>query len=129
MATGAVVLVVDDEPLIRALTVDALEEDGFDVLEASTGDYALTVLRKREDISAVVTDVEMPGEIDGFALANIARAMRPELAIVIISGRVEPGFGRIAPDARFLSKPFRPVRLVSMVRELIAGTGQDLAFP
>ena len=55
--------------------------------------------------------------------------MRPALAIVIISGRVEPGFGRIAADARFLSKPFRPALLVRMVRELIAGTGQELAFP
>lgn len=72
MATGAVVLVVDDEPLIRALTVDALEDDGFSVLEAATGDYALTVLRTRQDISAVVTDVEMPGQIDGFALASMA---------------------------------------------------------
>ena len=122
MATGAVVLVVDDEPLIRALTVDALEDDGFSVLEAATGDYALTVLRTREDISAVVTDVEMPGQIDGFALATMAREMRPDLAIVIISGRVQPGSGRVAPDARFLAKPFRPMLLVSMVRELLAET-------
>jgi two-component system, response regulator PdtaR len=80
MANGAVVLVVEDEPLVRALTVDALEDDGFNVLEAATGDYALTVLRQRDDIRAVVTDVEMPGQIDGFALAHIARKMRPELA-------------------------------------------------
>jgi CheY-like chemotaxis protein len=120
MATGAVVLVVDDEPLIRALTTDALEEDGFEVLEAPSGDYALTVLRKREDISALVTDVEMPGRLDGFALAHIARELRPELAIVIISGRVQPGIDAVAPDARFLAKPFRPMRLATMVRELIA---------
>jgi hypothetical protein len=50
----------------------------------------------------------------------MAREMRPELAIVIISGRVQPGFDCVAPDARFLSKPFRPMLLVSMVRELIA---------
>ena len=73
MANGAVVLVVEDEPLVRALTVDALEDDGFNVLEAATGDYALTVLRGRNDIRAVVTDVEMPGQIDGFALAVTPR--------------------------------------------------------
>ena len=120
MANGAVVLVVEDEPLVRAMTVDALEEDGFNVLEAATGDYALSVLRQREDIRAVVTDVEMPGQIDGFALANIAREMRPQLAIIVVSGRVQPGFGREAPDARFVSKPFNPVRLAGLVRELIS---------
>jgi CheY-like chemotaxis protein len=120
MANGAVVLVVEDEPLVRALTVDALEDDGFNVLEAATGDYALTVLRGRDDIRAVVTDVEMPGQIDGFALANIAREMRPELPIIVMSGRMQPGFGREAPDARFVSKPFSPTRLAGLVRELIS---------
>ena len=120
MANGAVVLVVEDEPLVRALTVDALEDDGFNVLEAATGDYALTVLRGRNDIRAVVTDVEMPGQIDGFALANIAREMRPELPIIVTSGRMQPGFGREAPDARFVSKPFSPTRLAGLVRELIS---------
>ena len=123
MANGAVVLVVEDEPLVRALTVDALEEDGFNVLEAATGDYALSVLRQRDDISAVVTDVEMPGQIDGFTLANIARKMRPELAIVVVSGRMQPRFGREAPDARFVSKPFSPIRLAGLVRELISEQG------
>lgn len=120
MANGAVVLVVEDEPLVRALTVDALEDDGFNVLEAATGDYALTVLRGRDDIRAVVTDVEMPGQIDGFALANIAREMRPELAIIVMSGRMQSPFGREAPDARFVSKPFSPTRLAGLVRELIS---------
>ena len=120
MANGAVVLVVEDEPLVRALTVDALEDDGFNVLEAATGDYALTVLRGRDDIRAVVTDVEMPGQIDGFALANIAREMRPELPIIVMSGRMQSGFGREAPDARFVSKPFSPTRLAGLVRELIS---------
>ena len=120
MANGAVVLVVEDEPLVRALTVDALEDDGFNVLEAATGDYALTVLRGRNDIRAVVTDVEMPGQIDGFALANIAREMRPELPIIVMSGRMQPGFGREPPDARFVSKPFSPTRLAGLVRELIS---------
>jgi two-component system, response regulator PdtaR len=120
MANGAVVLVVEDEPLVRAMTVDALEDDGFNVLEASTGDYALSVLRQREDIRAVVTDVEMPGQTDGFALAKIARELRPELAIIVVSGRMQPGFGSEAPDALFVSKPFSPTRLVGLVRELIS---------
>jgi CheY-like chemotaxis protein len=120
MANSAVVLVVEDEPLVRALTVDALEDDGFNVLEAATGDYGLIVLRGREDIRAVVTDVEMPGQIDGFALANIAREMRPELAIIVMSGRMQSAFGREAPDARFVSKPFSPTRLAGLVRELIS---------
>jgi two-component system, response regulator PdtaR len=90
------------------------------VLDDKHDSTALTVLRGRDDIRAVVTDVEMPGQIDGFALANIAREMRPELPIIVMSGRMQPGFGREAPDARFVSKPFSPTRLAGLVRELIS---------
>ena len=67
------VLVVEDEPLVRALAVDVLEEAGFDVLEAATADYALVVLEKREDICVLLTDVDMPGRLNGFQLAHIVQ--------------------------------------------------------
>jgi CheY-like chemotaxis protein len=121
MACGALVLVVDDEPLIRALTVSALEDDGFDAIEAQSGDLALLLLDSRDDIAAVVTDVEMPGTLNGFALAEIARQTRPKLPIIIVSGRLQPAPGTLGRDVQFLSKPFSPIRLASMVRQLIAG--------
>ena len=60
----------------------------------------------------------MPGQIDGLALANLARAMRPELGIVIVSGRVRPALHALAVDAHFMAKPFSPLLLASLVREL-----------
>jgi CheY-like chemotaxis protein len=125
MAGGHFVLVVDDEPLIRALTVGALEDEGFDVLEAQNGDLALTLLESRDDIRAVVTDVEMPGELNGFTLATLARQKHPEIAIIIVSGRVEPTPGTLGQDVQFLAKPFSPIRLASMVSALL--TDDDLS--
>src|SRR5215217_1405565 len=67
-----VVLVVEDEPLVRAVAVDALEDAGFEVLEAATADYAVAVLGQRSDIRVLFTDVEMPGQLNGFQLARFA---------------------------------------------------------
>ena len=60
-------------PLVRALAVDVLEEVGFDVLEAPTADYALVVLERREEICVLLTDVDMPGRLNGFQLARIVQ--------------------------------------------------------
>jgi two-component system, response regulator PdtaR len=83
-----VILVVEDEPLVRALMVDALEDEDFVVVEAPTGDVALRVLQARSDIAVVLTDVDMPGEIDGFQLARIAREMYPQVVVIVVSGGV-----------------------------------------
>ena len=116
-----VILVVEDEPLVRALMVDALEDEDFVVVEAPTGDEALRVLQARSDIAVVLTDVDMPGEIDGFQLARIARAMYPQLLVIVVSGGVRSGFSGTAPDARFVSKPYTPRLIIHMIREMTSG--------
>jgi CheY-like chemotaxis protein len=116
-----VVLVVEDEPLVRALAVDALEDEDFEVIEAPTGDHALCILQSRSDIDVVLTDVDMPGETDGFQLARIAREMYPQLLIIVVSGGVRSGFSGTAPDARFVSKPYTIRLIVHMIREMTAG--------
>lgn len=115
-----VVLVVEDEPLVRALAVDVLEEAGFEVIEAPTADYALIVLERRSDISVIFTDVEMPGRLNGFELARIVQDHHQRVRIIVGSGRVRPGTGDIAPHAVFLAKPYAADALVRAVQSMVA---------
>jgi CheY-like chemotaxis protein len=112
------VLVVEDEPLVRALAVDVLEEAGFDVLEAATADYALAVLAKREDICVLLTDVDMPGRLNGFQLARIVQDHFHRVRVVIVSGKARPTRNDIAPDAVFIPKPYKLSEIVRTVEAL-----------
>jgi two-component system, response regulator PdtaR len=112
------VLVVEDEPLVRALAVDVLEEAGFHVLEAATADYALVVLEKREDICVLLTDVDMPGRLNGFQLARIVQDHFHRVRVVIVSGKARPDAGDIAPDAIFIPKPYKLSEIVRTVEAL-----------
>lgn len=117
----SVVLVVEDDPLVRLVTEEVLAEAGFRVLEAPNADGALIVLEARPDIRFIVTDVEMPGTFDGCALARLVRHRWPQVGIIVCSGRVCPGEGDLPAGVQYLSKPFRPSKLISTVRELETG--------
>src|SRR3954452_4950177 len=95
------ILVVEDDALVRAMAVDALEEEGFAVLEAPSADYAVTVLESRSDVGVVFTDVTMPGTLNGFDLARLVRSLYPRVAVLVPSGALPSGFNGEAPDARF----------------------------
>jgi CheY-like chemotaxis protein len=107
----ATVLVVDDEPLVRILTAQVLEEAGFQVEEAGNSDEALSRLNGHK-IAALVTDIDMPGSLDGCGLAWRVHEIFPAVATVIISGVARPRSEELPPKARFLTKPFDPKRLV-----------------
>ena len=81
-----VVLVVEDEVLLRWTAVAIIEEAGFDVVEAGTGIEAISVLEKRDDIRTVFTDVEMPGSINGIQLAHLISTRWPPIGIIATSG-------------------------------------------
>lgn len=117
-ARGAVVLVVENDPLVRALAVDVLEEAGFEVIEAPSADYAVLVLEKRPDIRVVFTDIEMPGELDGIQLARIVQRRYHRAGVVVGSGGARPRSSELSTDATFLSKPYAPAALVEAVRKL-----------
>ncbi|MFC1459523.1 response regulator [Microvirga arabica] len=119
-----VVLVVEDDPMVRAMAVDALEDDGFEVIEAATGDHALAILQRRTNIDVLLTDVEMPGSADGFQLARSAREMDPQMVIIVVSGGVRSGFSGMAPDARFVPKPYAMSRIVGMIHEMAGRSPQ-----
>jgi CheY-like chemotaxis protein len=118
--TPPVVLVVEDEALVRMLAVDVLEEAGFEVIEAPSADYAVLVLDKRDDIRVVFTDVDMPGRLNGFQLARHIQDHHHRVRVIIGSGKCRPGPGDIAPGTRFLQKPYPLEVLVREVRRLAA---------
>jgi two-component system, response regulator PdtaR len=107
----ATVLVVDDEPLVRILTVQVLEQVGFSVEEAGNTEEALARLDGHQ-IAALVTDVDMPGPLDGLGLAWRVHELFPATAVLVISGVTTPNSSELPPNARFLTKPFDPKRLV-----------------
>lgn len=100
-------MIVDDDPLILMHACDILEEAGFCCIEASTGDDAKQVLGKHaEAVTLLFSDVEMPGETNGFALARYVTEHWPAIEIVIASGRINPEPGDMPEKATFISKPF-----------------------
>jgi len=115
-----VLLVVEDDLLVRLTLVDALTDSGFDVVEAVDAEEALDLLGHRGDIVALLTDISLPGGMDGFALAREARQMHPDLPVLYASGRfsaAEPA--RSVANARFLAKPFMPALAATVLWDLM----------
>jgi two-component system, response regulator PdtaR len=117
-ATPAVVLVVDDEPLIRLLAADVLEEAGFKVIEAPTADDAVLVLGTRSDIRVVFTDVDLLGCLNGFELARFVQDHHDGVGVIVGSGKCRPTSSDLAPGTTFLQKPYALETLVREVRRL-----------
>jgi CheY-like chemotaxis protein len=122
-----VLLVVEDDFLVRLTLADSLADSGFEVLEAADAQEALALLCNRADILAMLTDINLPGGSDGFALARAARVLRPDLPVVYASGRyagIEDGRG--VPGARFLAKPFTPSLAVQVLRDTVEDGVPDM---
>lgn len=109
------VLVVEDEPLLRMMAVDIIEHAGLAFIEAESGDEAIPILESRDDIRIVLTDVEMPGSTDGMMLAAMIRDRWPPIEIIITSGQVHPAQDTLPTRGAFLSKPYRPAELAAML--------------
>jgi DNA-binding NtrC family response regulator len=115
----AVVLIVEDEPLIRFTTLDALEEVGHVVLEAANADEAMVLLRNRTDVDIVFTDVNMAGSMDGIQLAQRVRALRPHIGIIITSGVVRLDPMLLPARTHFLPKPYQHDMVLSAIHTLL----------
>jgi CheY-like chemotaxis protein len=116
LATTPVVLVVEDEPLVRIVTGEALSEAGFKTLEAANAEEALAILATSIDVRVLVTDVEMPPGANGFELAHEVARRWPVIEILIISARRWPGAGELPTGAAFLEKPVPNEVLISQVK-------------
>ena len=123
-STGGSVLVIDDEPTIRMLIVDVLEEAGYSVIEANDGPGGLKVLQSNARVDLLITDVGLPGGMNGRQVADAGRATRPDLRVLFITGYAENaviGNGHLDPGMRVITKPFAMSGLSSRVREIIDG--------
>lgn len=117
----AVALVAEDEFLLRMEAADTLSDAGFTVLEVATADAALRFLEEKDGVDLLFTDVNMPGDLNGFDLAREVAARWPEITIIVCSGAMKPEPGDLPPGARFLDKPYSPSLVQRVVRELRAG--------
>ncbi|MBB4235462.1 response regulator [Rhizobium esperanzae] len=116
---SAVVLVVEDEPVIRFNILDVLEDVGHVALEAANADEALVVLKGRQDVDILFTDVNMAGSMDGIQLAKRVRAMRPNIGIIITSGMVQLDPMALPANTAFLPKPYMHDALISTINSLM----------
>ena len=116
-----VVLIVEDEYLVRTGTRDAVETAGFDVLEAGDADEAIAILTARNDVSLIFTDVHMPGSMDGLKLVHFVRDRWPPVKIVATSGRVRITDSDLPEGGRFLPKPYSAGEITATLHELIQG--------
>ena len=101
--------------LIRILAADSLQENGFDVLEAADAGEALRILNERDDVDVLFTDVSMPGPMDGVALAYLMHDRRPDLGLIITSGRDTPDLAALPTSSVYLAKPYLPQELADAV--------------
>jgi CheY-like chemotaxis protein len=110
-----VILVVDDEPLLRAVVRDVLEDTGYAVKEAATPDEAINLLDE-DGIAVVLTDIKMPGRFNGLDLAWMVRAMWPTIPVVVTSGQVLPKKEELPAHTPLLTKPFSADRLIDVIK-------------
>jgi CheY-like chemotaxis protein len=113
-----VVLIVEDEFLLRMDAVDMIAGAGFEVVEAGNADQAIEILESRRDITVVFTDIQMPGSMDGLKLARAIRGRWPPIKIVATSGRTNVREPDLPEGGRFLPKPYSPLQVAGVLREL-----------
>ena len=122
---SCLVLVVEDNKNVLKLTSSMVESLGYDVLTAETGDAALEILRSRSDIDLLLTDVMLPGELNGPVLAERAQDLYPSLKVVFNSGYAEHAIlksGLLEEGMHLLSKPFRKQQLAEKLEEVLEGS-------
>jgi CheY-like chemotaxis protein len=121
---GETVLVVDDEPSVRMLVAEVLDELGYSAIEASDAISGLKVLRSDVRIDLLITDVGLPGGLNGRQMADAARANRPDLKVLFITGYAENaaiGNGHLEPGMHVLTKPFAMDMLAARIRSILVG--------
>jgi two-component system, response regulator PdtaR len=115
-----VVLIVEDEALVRMTAVDMIEEAGFAILEATNADKAMLLLEARLNITVVFTDIEMPGSMNGLRLAEAVRGRWPPIKIIATSGDYVVRGGDLPSGGLFLAKPYSLNQISSALREITA---------
>ncbi len=115
----AVVLVVEDEMLLRMRTVDMVEDAGFTSVEAVDADEAVAILGSRSDIALLFTDIQMPGSMDGLKLAHAVHERWPPIKIILVSGQLGLANIDIPADSRFFGKPLEAREMIVEMQNMI----------
>ena len=118
----AVVLIVEDEALIRMSAVHIVEDAGFAVAEACNADEALGILESRDDIRAVFTDINMSGSMDGGELAHTIRGGWPPIHLIVTSGLSVPNEYQLPARGRFIGKPYTAAQVTAALRDLFGSS-------
>ena len=120
----AVVLVVEDEMLLRMRAVDMVEDAGYIPVEAADADQAVAILESRSDIALMFTDIQMPGSMDGLGLAHSVHERWPPIKIIMVSGQLKLANTDIPTDSRFFEKPFEAGEMIAEMQNMIGQAGR-----
>jgi CheY-like chemotaxis protein len=114
---AAVILIVEDESLVRLFAVETVTNAGFEAIEAANADEAIWILERRNDIRAVFTDIQIPGSMDGLKLAHAVRNRWPPIKIIVTSGLLQITEQDLPEGGRFFAKPYDPIQIRDTLRE------------
>jgi two-component sensor histidine kinase/CheY-like chemotaxis protein len=123
-----VVLVVEDEMVLRMRAVDIVEDAGFVPVEAVSADQAINILESRDDISLLFTDIQMPGSMDGLKLAHAAHSRWPHIKIILVSGQIAVTDADKPDDSKFFPKPLEVQQMITELQEMV-GKGALKVMP
>ena len=115
----AVVLIVEDEMMLRMRAVDMVEDAGYTPLEALDAAEAVAILESRSDVALMCTDIQMPGQMDGVGLAHAVHERWPAIRIIVVSGQLNSPNIDLPPCSRFFCKPLEARQMIAQMRSMI----------
>lgn len=130
--TRPVVLVVEDEVLVRLVVAEYLRDCGFMVIEAGSAQEALKLFKADIDVDVVFSDIQMPGEMDGFGLAQWLRKNRPDVKVILTSGAASAAANKAADlchEGPLLPKPYDSEEVERRIKQLLAARDRNDAKP
>lgn len=123
------ILVVEDEISLRMRAAEIVEDAGFRPVEAVDADEAISILEARSDISLLLTDIQMPGSIDGLKLAHAVHDRWPTIKIILVSGGVAPSATERPKDSRFFGKPLHVEQMIAELQGMVGLGALKIVFP
>lgn len=114
-----VILVVEDDPFLRMVMVELINEAGFETVEAHDADQAIVLLESSSKIAVLFTDIRMPGSMDGLKLAHVVSNRWPVMGILVASGHVQLQQADLPPNSRFLQKPYQVAAMLADLHSLV----------
>jgi CheY-like chemotaxis protein len=114
-----VVLIVEDEILLRLHAREVIEDGGFDVVEAKNADDAISILEQRNDVVLIFTDINMPGSMDGLKLTHFVKDRWPPIKIIATSGHARITADDLPEGSHFVPKPYQPTEIANAIHQLV----------